>query len=359
MKDNPKEYRSSGGIQVYDYFSVLWVFGFACIPLTVIITGIYKFSVTGDPGFGDDRIPVIIIVCMVIFSLMGSLIVNLLFYRITIRVTDEAVMFIRRRKAYRILKFDEYEFDSRVEKNSFRVVIRFTARCLCAISKESGKRRDYVCNSFSKETFDGLIADIVERVRLRGVKQLERYETQNAEIHIKRKKGLKPYIKMLFTGTLPMLLESGFFAIFILFINSVGALISDFKNEIAIFLLIFLILAVNYILSVVIPFYRAFKNIPRKIVIFCDRLEIDGVKFFYGDIRQLKLTSSYAIGSRRKAVTVREMVIEDRTETFKFMFGGNSVNYSAISTEDYLFLYNSLSGFITGELKSRKMFWFI
>jgi hypothetical protein len=340
------EYKSAFGIRIYDYFSVLWVVAFTCIPLSVIVTGIYNVGEV-------ENIPLAVIAGAVVVSLILPVIIVLLFYNITIRVTDEAVLFVRWCKAYRRLPFKKYEFTGRVEQGSYLFVVRFTARCLCAINKETGKKRDYICNSFSEATFNTLLTDITRRVHTRGAALDEYYgQSEAVEIPVSRKKALKPYKQTMFWGSSPVS-----FTLFCLwaFTAMVGdAPLSDFKTAYTVFAVILLVMLGIYVPLTVIPFVRALKTTPSLITVCPDRIVIDGNRFYFADMRGLRITPV----NYEDRKTVRELIIEDRIDTFRFTLGSNSAIGTGISTEDYVFLHNRLAAFKTADSEPRKRFWF-
>jgi len=325
-RGNATEYKSSKSIRFRDYFSVFVVVGLVFSGIAVILAEAF-FA-------GRDEMLAAAYIGALVCSLIATWIINLLFYKITIRVTDEEITFLRWGRVYRTLSFDKYEFSPKAEVESFFFVPWAKQLFLCADFKDSGKRKRYLCFAFSQKTFDELNVDVLERVYKRG---LAKHELEVVKIHVSRKKGLRPYIKRLFVCLIPSVLVAGPLSVLLFFLVMEGAL-----TGIMVFSGILLLIILICVFWAVLPFYRAYKSIPRQITVFPYHIEIDGERFLYKNIRTLKYT-----GPCERAKTVRELVIEDSRGVFRFTFGRNSAKDSALSTEDFVFLGTRLSEFIT------------
>jgi len=206
-----------------------------------------------------------------------------------------------------------------------------------------------------------LTADIYERVDLKCSQLVDsHYEASGAskgddiKIILNRSNALKPYKARLFGGAVPLAVVLGFYVLYLTLAGMEGML-SQWKTATLILTLITLFFAGIYIIFSIMPFRRAVKSTPRTIMILSDKLEIDGERLYYKDMRGLKLTSPYVSTEK----IVRELIIQDRTGTFRFTLGSNSKEYSAIWEGEYLLLYEKLHPLISEEPKPRKIFWFI
>jgi hypothetical protein len=150
-----KEYRQTFSSRVLNLFSILGTVGF-------IAVGVWLYTAITGVDF-NSHIPVAPTIIICIVSVVITQAINILYPRAVLRVTDKGISFLRRGTAYRVLSFAEYDIDLRIDKGTINFIIPFNTQIIRSTNKSSGQSREYVCNGFSKQSFQELISDVTDR----------------------------------------------------------------------------------------------------------------------------------------------------------------------------------------------------
>jgi hypothetical protein len=152
-----KEYKRTFISRILNLFTILGTVGF-------LAAGIWLYTTITGVDF-NSHIPAAATIVIVIISAILTTTINILLPRTSIRVSDNAVSFVKRGEAFLVLLFEEYTFEPKVVKSTINFIIPFTNQYLCTTSKTTAKVKDYSCDFLTKSRFNRLISDINSRTR--------------------------------------------------------------------------------------------------------------------------------------------------------------------------------------------------